>query len=146
MSIMDINDKIVISIMILNFFFWIAFGTLSFLLYVYLLGRIFYHDLNKELLDKYIRIFSFLSVFPTATLIAILIVSIFHLKALWVFIMFIHSGYPLSVLTIVWIMPPIFLMIKPFISKKSYFYKFFIIWFGVVSFCSFCSYFAFILY
>lgn len=82
---MDINDKIVISIMILNFFFWVTFGTLSFLLYIYLLVRIFYHGLNKEILDKYIRIFSFLSVFPTATLIAILIVSIFHLKALWVF-------------------------------------------------------------
>lgn len=43
---MDMNDKIVVSIMILNFFFWVTFGTLSFLLYIYLLVRIFYHGLN----------------------------------------------------------------------------------------------------
>lgn len=137
------THNIVVSIMALNFVFWITFGTLSFFLYIYLVTKVFSYDMRKELLEKYIRIFSVLSIFPSITLIAILTLSVFYVHTLWIFIVFIYSGFPLAMLVIAWIMPPIFLMIKPFISKKSYFYKFFVAWFGMVSFCLFLPIFAF---
>lgn len=141
---MNIGYNLFAIIMILNFVFLITFGVLSFFLYIYLLAKIISRSINKEVLDKYIRIFSFFSIFPSITLIGILILSVFNIYSLVIFISFVQAGFPLAALAIAWIMPPIFLMIKPFISKKQYFYKFFMIWFGAVSFCLFCSTHAFI--
>lgn len=132
-------------IMILNFVFLITFGVLSFFLYIYLLAKIISRGMNKVLLEKYIRIFSFFSIFPSITLIGILITSVFNIYSLEIFVSFIQSGFPLAALMMAWIMPPIFLIIKPLISKRPYFYKFFIAWYGLISLCLYCSIYAFVL-
>lgn len=142
---MDMGYKLFAITMILNFVFLITFGALSFFLYIYLLAKIISRGMNKALLEKYIRIFSFFSIFPSITLIGILILSVFNVYALVVFVSFIESGFPLVALVIAWIMPPIFLIIKPLISKRPYFYKFFITWYGLISLFLYCSIYTFIL-
>lgn len=132
-------------IMILNFVFLITFGVLSFFLYIYLLAKIISRGMNKVLLEKYIRIFSFFSIFPSITLIGTLILSAFNVYALVIFVSFIQSGFPLAALVGAWIMPSIFLIIKPLISKRPYFHKFFITWYGLISLCLYCSIYAFVL-
>lgn len=141
---MEIGYNLFIIIMILNFVFLITFGVLSFFLYIYLLAKIISRGMNKVPLEKYIRIFSFFSIFPSITLIGILIASVFNIYSLVVFVSFIESGFPLVALMMAWIMPPIFLIIKPLISKRQYFYKFFIAWYGLISLCLYCSIYAFV--
>lgn len=141
---MEIGYNLFIIIMILNFVFLITFGVLSFFLYIYLLAKIISRGMNKVPLEKYIRIFSFFSIFPSITLISILIASVFNIYSLVVFVSFIESGFPLVALMMAWIMPPIFLIIKPLISKRPYFYKFFIAWYGLISLCLYCSIYAFV--
>lgn len=100
--------------------------------------------MNKVLLEKYIRIFSFFSIFPSITLIGILILSVFNIYSLVIFVSFIQAGFAVA-LMMAWIMPPIFLIIKPLISKRPYFHKFFITWYGLISLCLYCSIYAFLL-
>lgn len=126
--------------MLANFCYLISVGVVYIFLYTRLLGQIYLYGLQEKQIEKYIRLFALLSIFPSITLLVYLTMGLFNIYILY----FILTGFVEDSLTpydrvvmislsLLWIMPTIFLIIKPYLSKQKNYYYYFLIWYGIIA-------------
>lgn len=126
-------------LLILNFYYMITFGFLGLFFYLKLIFGIFSKKYNKDKKIKSINMLSYLSIFPSISLVLFLIFEFFDDKrSFFVYAISFNNVYDFFygvTFIMLWFMPAIFLLIRSFITSYIFYIKFSLIWYGIIAFC-----------
>ncbi|VEG13178.1 hypothetical protein [Moraxella cuniculi] len=137
----DALRAIVLLALFVNFLYLITVGVVYVFLYTILLIKTYLYGIQTWRMERCIRLFTRLSVLPSITLSAFLIAGLIKPFFLGlVFYMLVkepeidwYNRIGFLFVLLLWVMPPIFLVLKPYLSKQKNYYQIFLIWYGIIS-------------